>query len=96
MKDVQVYALADFFLMEELKEFAMKRLDIALKELWLSEGFIDCIAEIYRCTNETHRKLRDLVARKAHSGLAKLWLKKSFRELVRICGDFAVDLTSSS
>ena len=67
--------------MEELKESAMKRLDVAIKELWISEGFIDCIAEIYRCTNQTHRKLRDLVARKARSGLRKLSLKKPFGNL---------------
>lgn len=82
--------------MEDLKDFAIKRLDTSFKELWISEGFIDCITEIYGSTNENHRNLRDLVARKAHSGLEKLWAKKQFRELVRTCGDFAVDLTAFS
>ena len=82
--------------MEELKEYAIKRLEVALKELWISEGFIDCITEIYDSTNESHNKLRDLVTRKAHSGLGKLWVKQQFRELIRNCGDFAVDLTALS
>ena len=82
--------------MEELKEYAIKRLEVTLKDLWISEGFIDCITEIYESTDESHHKLRGLVTRKAHSGLGKLWAKQQFRELIRNCGDFAVDVTALS
>lgn len=68
--------------MEELKEYGIKRLEATLEEFWISQGFIDCIKEIYGSTNESHRNLRDLVTRRAHSGLAKLWAKKPFQELV--------------
>lgn len=95
-KDVRVYALADRFLMKELKDYTIERLEARLEDLWISEGFIDCIREVYSSTNEAHRKLRDLVARKAHSGLAKLWVKKPFQDLIREGGDFAVDLTALS
>ncbi|KAI0010228.1 BTB/POZ domain-containing protein [Xylariaceae sp. FL0662B] len=91
-KHVRVYVTADFFLMDKLKVYALKRLKSELDRLWVSESFTYCIAEIYSATNESGKELRDAVVRVAKEHFEDLWVKKSFQALVREVGDFAVDL----
>ncbi|KAI0173168.1 BTB/POZ domain-containing protein [Hypoxylon sp. FL1284] len=91
-KDVRVYTTADFFLMDELKAYALERFKSKLQRLWVSELFVDCIREVYSSTSESDKGLRDAVAQAAKEHSSDLWLKKAFQTLVREVGDFAVDL----
>ena len=61
-----------------------------MNELWVSEGFVNCIREIYNSTKESD-PIRRTVVQVAKAHLAKLWIKKSFQELIREGGDFLVD-----
>lgn len=96
LKDIRVYLLADFFLMDELQDYAIKRFATTLDVVDISDGFVECVVEVYGCTTQSHCKLRDVVISKACSHLESLWEKKPFRELVRNCGEFAVDLIAKS
>ncbi|KAI1370746.1 BTB/POZ domain-containing protein [Hypoxylon crocopeplum] len=91
-KDVRVYVTADFFLMDELKVYALERFESKLQRLWVSGLFVDYIREVYNSTNESKKKLRDAVTQVAKERLSDLWLKKAFQSLVGEVGDFAVDL----
>jgi hypothetical protein len=46
-----VFALADMFLMEELKVLACKKYEEQLQENWISDIFPDSIREVYSTTN---------------------------------------------
>ncbi|KAI3545671.1 hypothetical protein CABS02_09209 [Colletotrichum abscissum] len=91
-KHVQVYVLADFFLMPELKSFAVERLKPKLEELRVSESFVGCIRETYESTNHSGQQIRDAILRVVKINLDSLWSKKTFRDLVYEGGDFAGDL----
>lgn len=91
-KDVKVYVLADMFLLDHLKEYALNRFKEKVKDLWISEAFTDCIKEIYNSTQASDR-MRDAVVGISRANLSKLWTKKAFQELIRDGGDFVVDLT---
>lgn len=80
------------FLVEELKHVAYRRFVSKLEELWISDTFIDCIADIYSDTAEFDQQIKDAVAKVARDHISSLWMKKGFQELVRQIGDFAVDL----
>lgn len=92
MKPVLVYALADYFGSDGLKSYALKRLQTLLDTLWVSEGFIDCIQEVYRSAVDPKDKMRNLVLEVTHAHLGKLGKEKRFQDLVRKGGDFMVDL----
>ncbi|KAK1452816.1 hypothetical protein CTAM01_17256 [Colletotrichum tamarilloi] len=91
-KHVQVYVLADFFLMPELKRFAVERLKPKLEELWVSESFVGCIKETYESINQSGQQIRDAILRVVKINLDSLWSKKIFRDLVYEGGDFPGDL----
>ncbi|RYP76242.1 hypothetical protein DL771_001861 [Monosporascus sp. 5C6A] len=92
-KDVRVYVLADMFLMDHLKEDALRKFKSKLSELWISEKFTDCVKEIYSSTNEFDCGLRNAAVETTKVHLTRLWEKKPFKELIREGGDFVVDLT---
>lgn len=91
MKHPRVYALADYFLMSDLKEYALKRFESKIQELWISEAFVDCIRAVYTA-DEYDSRMRNAVVRVARTNIKKLWQRKRFQDLVREIGDFAVDL----
>ncbi|KAI1399436.1 BTB/POZ domain-containing protein [Hypoxylon fuscum] len=92
VKDVRVYLTADFFLMDELKAYALKRFQPKLQRLWISELLVDCIKEVYSFTDDSGKDLRDAVVEVAKEHFRELWDKIAFQALVRDVGDFAVDL----
>ncbi|KAI1502474.1 hypothetical protein F5X99DRAFT_156131 [Biscogniauxia marginata] len=94
VKDVRVYTTADFFLMDELKAYALDKFKSKLQQLWVSELFVDCIREVYSSTNESDEGIRGAVVQAAKEHLNDLWLKKPFQALVREVGEFAVDLVA--
>ena len=92
LKHPRVYALADEFFIDGLKDLAFKKLQSMLNELWISDTFVDCIEEVYVTTYHNSDRMRRLVVQVARQNLQKLWIKNRFQELVRENGDFAVDL----
>ncbi|KAL7622552.1 hypothetical protein AAE478_008059 [Parahypoxylon ruwenzoriense] len=91
IKHVRVYVTADFFLLDELKAYALKRFKSKLQKLWVNKSLMDCIREIYSSTNESEVELRNAVVKVAKEHLNDLWPNKAFQALVREGGNFAVD-----
>lgn len=91
-----MYALADLFLMDDLKEQAIKKLTARLQNAKADEALVRCIKEVYDITTDdgSHEKLRELVYEEAYSLLRHLWKLDEFRELVRDGGDFVVELVA--
>lgn len=84
--------LADYFLVEELKTFALEKFKSKVKERWVSEAFVNCIGEIYSHTEQSYSGLRSAAVEVARTHLTELWVKSPFQKLLRAGGDFAVDL----
>ncbi|KAK1991944.1 POZ domain-containing protein [Colletotrichum falcatum] len=91
-KHVQVYVLADFFLMPELKRLAVEKLKPKLEELWMSEALVGCIKAAYDSTHHSSQQIRDVILRVVKLHISSLWEKKVFRDLVYEGGDFPGDL----
>lgn len=91
MKHPRVYALADMFLMEDLKSLAVHRFRLISEENWTSEAFAGCIEEIYARTNQNGKIMRDAVVDMAQEYGQKLWEKDCSKDIIRNNGDFAVD-----
>lgn len=94
MKDVRVYALADYFIVEGLKDYALQRFRSKIRQLWVSEKFVDCIRDIYDSTIDPNCKMRQAVVEIVRNNIAELWEKAPFQEVLREGGDFIVDLMS--
>ncbi|KAI9725707.1 MAG: hypothetical protein M1834_009753 [Cirrosporium novae-zelandiae] len=92
LKHIRVYALADFFFIDELKEIACKMFKSKLQNLWVSETLVDCISEVYTTTHEEDKAMRRVVLDVVSNHLKDLWNGKVFQNLVRDNGNFAVDL----
>ncbi|KAI0388517.1 BTB/POZ domain-containing protein [Xylariaceae sp. FL0594] len=92
VRDVRVYVTAEFFMLDGLKQFALRRFTSKLEQLWVSELLVDCIREVYESTTESEHGLRSAVVEVAEAHRVDLWGKKAFRDLIREGGDFAVDL----
>ncbi|KAI1366422.1 BTB/POZ domain-containing protein [Xylaria arbuscula] len=95
VKDVRVYVTAEFFMLDNLKQFALRRFESKLEVLWVSELFVDCIRELYTSTTESDQGLRGTVVDIAYAHGAELWDKKAFRDLKYDGGAFAVDLMAN-
>ncbi|KAI1292581.1 BTB/POZ domain-containing protein [Xylaria venustula] len=95
VKDVRVYVTAEFFMLDNLKQFALEKFKSRLEMLWVSELFVDCIREVYASTTESEHGLRGAVVGVAYANRAELWEKKAFRDLVYDGGAFTVDLMAN-
>jgi hypothetical protein len=86
-KHPRVFALADMFRMNDLKDLACEKFKLQLKEHWKSDTFPDCIREVYQVPGT-----RRLVVEVAALHRNELVQKRLFQDLIRGLGDFAVDL----
>lgn len=94
VKHVRVYAAAEFFMLDDLKELTLPRFKSKLDELWVSELLVDCIREVYQSTPESDHGLRNTVVEVVYNHRHELWNRKSFRDFISDGGDFVVDLMS--
>lgn len=93
LRDPRVYFLADSFFLDELKTLAQEKFMRKLDELWVSEGFTACVAEIYANTiPETGSGIRSAVINISVNHIDELLLRTTFVALVDGGGDFAVEL----
>lgn len=93
LKDPRVYFLADSFFLDELKTLAQEKFMRKLDEIWVSEGFTGCVAEIYtKTTLETGSGIRSAVINISVNHTNELLLRTTFVALIDGGGDFAVEL----
>ncbi|KAH7381197.1 hypothetical protein DE146DRAFT_278733 [Phaeosphaeria sp. MPI-PUGE-AT-0046c] len=95
LKEPRVYALADRFLLGDLKALATAKLQKKLEELWTSQEFPDCIRQVYATTVESDRAMRSAVVEVAKEHVRELGTKVEFKDLIREGGDFAVEYFES-
>lgn len=86
-----MYQLADYFGTVGLDAYALKRFKAKAEKLWMSEGFLHCIRDVYDSTVHARCKMRATVVEITRKHLNELW-KTPLKDLVRAGGDFAVDL----
>lgn len=88
-----MFALADMFRIEQLKILACEKFKKQLQQHWISDTFPDCIREVYTTSNDIDIKtIRNAVVSVVALHKKELVEKRSFQELIREIGDFAVDL----
>ncbi|KAI1192115.1 BTB/POZ domain-containing protein [Nemania serpens] len=92
VKHVRVYVTAEYFMINSLKQLALKRFKAELDKGWADEFLVDCIREVYESTTESDLGLRRAVIETAYKYRADLWEVEVFRDLVCDGGDFVVDL----
>ncbi|KAI0996112.1 hypothetical protein K3495_g12069 [Podosphaera aphanis] len=103
LKDVRVYALADMFLIEDLKAISEAKFEKRIQNCQLDTPFIACVREVYINTHRDDSKMRSAVvdvavdlAREWDQGPSRLYFSdipelNDFKNLLREGGDFVVD-----
>ncbi|KAI0450336.1 hypothetical protein F5B21DRAFT_508284 [Xylaria acuta] len=80
--DAKVYSIAGRYLIPKLKDYSKAKFESAISCLLDSTGFsadlCAVVSEIYSCTPESDRGLRDIVAEAFHNNLSKLEKSESF------------------
>ena len=92
LKHPRIYELADMFLMEGLKNFALLHFKSQLHKLHADGELISCIQEVYESVNHINFRMRDAIIEFVWENLRNLFQKAEFLDLVRENGDFAADL----
>jgi hypothetical protein len=90
MRPVQVYGLADYFCIDGLKKYTLRRLQTLLTQT--REGFVDCLRGIYHLNADSNDEMKAFVVGVAHRHLAELMKEERFRHLLHDGGDFPGDL----
>jgi hypothetical protein len=90
LKDPRVYALADMFLLEELKTLALTKMKHRLKTNWQCNIFPVCVEEIYSITKSSC-SMRLTVAQIAAEHGKDLKKEKAFLDLLHAGGEFVID-----
>ncbi|KAH8165320.1 hypothetical protein CIB48_g2928 [Xylaria polymorpha] len=74
--DAKVYRIADKYLIPKLKDYSKTKFQLAIGSLWDSANFSGdlraVISEVYCCTPESDRGLRDIVSEACHHNLGPL------------------------
>ena len=92
LRDVNVYALADYFEIDKLKAYSLKRFSSKINNLWVSEAYPIAIREVYSNIPAKEAEPRNAVVSVAKKHFQQLLAKPAFRDLLREGGDFVVDL----
>lgn len=90
LRDVRVYALADYFDVAALKSHSLQIFETKVRDLWVSDSFVDCIREIYRTTDDPKCMMRKCVVDTSRAHLKKLMTGSPFRDFLSDGGDFVV------
>jgi hypothetical protein len=90
LKHPRIFALSAIFRIDDLKELSCNKFEDQLEQHWISDTFPHCIREIYSTSNNTD--IRKIVVDAVASHSQDLVEKRSFQDLIREVGDFAVDL----
>ncbi|EJP61135.1 ankyrin repeat protein [Beauveria bassiana ARSEF 2860] len=60
-RDVRVYQFTDYFGIDDFQVYDLGKLKTKAKSLWTSQGFIDCIPELYASTTDAQCQMRRAV-----------------------------------
>lgn len=94
--DAKVYRIADKYLIPKLKDYSKTKFQLAIGSLWDSANFSGdlraVISEVYCCTPESDRGLRDIVSEACHHNLGKLEKCDSFHTSLGEIPGLAVDM----
>jgi hypothetical protein len=93
LKDFRVYKLANEFYLSDIATLCTSKLEKRLNNAWLSYEFLECVHEVYEYTSDgiDPHHLRYILVEAARRNARELIEEKSFKELIRKGGDFAVD-----
>lgn len=87
-----VYGIAEKYEITPLKVLAKQKFENMIKGQWDDPSLPDAIEIIYNTTHNTDRGLRTILTTSIKGQNKKLLQKPQFADVVRSCGDFAVDL----
>jgi len=86
--------LADICCLDNLKDAALSKFEQKLENLWLTERFVECVAEVYANTSSgVQDGMRAAVVHTCVEHITHLLPGKAFLALLAKGGDFVVDLT---
>lgn len=89
-----MYFLADSLFLVDLQDLALDKFVDTLSKLWMSEGLVDCITEVYNNTPDDSA-LRTAVVEIVVKHRKDLLRKPAYEALLSNGGDFAVDLVTA-
>lgn len=95
MKHARVYFLADAYLLADLKELSLRKVQSKIAALWASEELADCITEIYDNTIREENGIRVAVISTAQKHCKELLSSKPFQILLENGGELVFDLVSA-
>ncbi|KAK5996850.1 hypothetical protein PT974_02195 [Cladobotryum mycophilum] len=93
VKDLRVYSLADYFIIDGLKTLALEKFKRKIREALLDDAFVDCVRNVYDATHNSDEPIRKTVVKLCYRNARILWEKKgTLQGLFHEGGDFAVEL----
>ncbi|RDW86231.1 uncharacterized protein DSM5745_02873 [Aspergillus mulundensis] len=93
MFHVAAYQIADKYDVPNLKDYAKKKFEHAVKANWAMDDFPPTIVEVYRTTPMSDRGLRDPIVRVVGDHYFDLTLRESFMKVLEEAPGFGADMT---
>jgi hypothetical protein len=93
VSSVRVYAIADKYDIQPLKELAKERFCNWAEDNWDHENFSDIVRELFESTPNSDRGLRDFVIRIVATHADLLSQKDKFRQVIEDFGDLGLGLS---
>lgn len=93
LKHARVFFLADYFLVDGLKELAAQRFRGTLQKC-TGAMLAECVTEIYQEAGADDL-LRRMVVNQVKACLSQVWGSEELKRVVRENGDFAVDIVDT-
>ena len=87
-----VYAMADKYDIQKLKELAARKFQAVVFDWWTPGAMADVAREVYETTPATDRTLRDLVINQAVNQTRALYTEPSWKDVIESHGDLSIDL----
>ncbi|KAL8806374.1 MAG: hypothetical protein Q9182_001404 [Xanthomendoza sp. 2 TL-2023] len=92
LNNVLVYALADKYNIQNLKELSKAKFEIRSSEEWQVQDILAVLPLVYETTPTTDRGLRDVMLNVCSSQMDRLVSNEKFREIVHNGAELAFDL----
>ncbi|PYI05223.1 hypothetical protein BO78DRAFT_447876 [Aspergillus sclerotiicarbonarius CBS 121057] len=93
--NVNLYQVADKYVVPQLKRRAKEKFDTVAKTCWQMGDFSTAIAEVYSYTTKANRDLRDPLVETSREHIDELRNKDDFRTVLAEAVGFAADLVQN-
>ncbi|QVM07886.1 hypothetical protein D8B26_002583 [Coccidioides posadasii str. Silveira] len=90
--NAQIYALAEEYEVQKLKELAKEKFATSVRACWDMDDFPPVIVEVYNTTPSADRGLRDVIVNTCVEHIEPLLLKEAFLDVLESCNHFAADI----